>query len=107
VTYDSGLSEAVARHDAQALMRVANWMDHLTSSARRPGDPLIVKRHRGDPIARGVQITIGVKLEEQFGERLDGTAATLTSVALGVEASARASQSALTKRKSPKRRSAK
>jgi hypothetical protein len=96
----------LAWQDSQALLRVANWVEHLTSALRRPGDPLIVDRHRGDPIVRGVQIMIGVKLEEQFGGRLDGTAATLTSVALAAEASPRASRSALTERKPRKRRSA-
>jgi hypothetical protein len=96
----------LALHDAQALRRVANWIEHLTSALRRSGDPLIVDRHRGDPIVRGVQIMIGVKLEEQFGDRLDGTAATLTSVVLGAETTPRASRSALTGQKPPIKRSA-
>jgi hypothetical protein len=96
----------LAWHDAQALLRVANWVEHLSSAMRRPGDPLIVDRNRGDPVVRGVQIMIGVKLEEQFDVRLDGTAATLTSVALGAETSPRASRSALTTRNPKKRRSA-
>jgi hypothetical protein len=104
---DDPLFEDIARHDAQALLRVANWLDHLTTTMRHPGDPLIVKRHRGDPIAKGVQITIGAKLAGLFGKRLDGTAATLTSVALGVKATARASRSALTKRKPSKKRAPK
>jgi hypothetical protein len=104
--FDDPLSRSMALHDAEALRRVANWLDALRSGTRRPDDPLIVDIHRGDPIVRGVQILIGVKLEEQFGERLDGTAATLTSVALGAETSPRASRSALTERKSSKRRSA-
>jgi hypothetical protein len=95
----------LAWHDAQAVRRVAKWIEHLTSALRRPGDPLIVDRHRGDPIVRGVQIVIALKLEEQFGERLDGTAATLTSVVLGAETTPRTSRSALTERKPLKRRS--
>jgi hypothetical protein len=82
--------------DIQALDRVANWIEHLQSKLRLPDDPLIVDKDRGDPIVRGVQIVIAVKLEEQFGNRLDGTAATLTSVALDVETSPRVSRSALT-----------
>jgi hypothetical protein len=103
---DEPTSRALGLQDLQGLRRVANWLDHLTTAVRRRGDPLIVKRHRGDPIARGVQIAISGKIDEQFGERLDGTAATLTSVALGVETSPRVSRSALAKPKPKKRRSA-
>jgi hypothetical protein len=105
--FDDPLSRGMTLNDAEALRRVASWLDSLRSGARRADDPLIVDRHRGDPIVRGVQILIGVKLEEQFGERLDGTAATLTSVALDTQASPRASRSALTDRPPSKRRSAK
>jgi hypothetical protein len=85
-------------HDIATLLRVANWLDHLKSALRLSDDPLVVDRHRGDPIVRGVQIMISVKLEEQFGARLDGTAATLTEVALDAKTSPRASRSALTKK---------
>lgn len=97
---------ALSSRDVLALLRVAKWLEHLKSGLRRPDDPLMVDRHRGDPIVRGVQIMIGVKLAEQFGERLDGTAATLTSVALHVETTPRTSRSALTEPKLQKRRSA-
>jgi hypothetical protein len=100
---DDPVSKALGMQDLQTLRRVAKWVDHLTSAVRRPGDPLIVRRHRGDPIVRGVQIMISIKLEEQFGERLDGTAATLTSVALGAETTPRVSRSALTERNSTKK----
>ena len=103
--FDDPQSRSMAFHDAEVLRRVANWLDVLRSSTRRRDDPLIVDRNRGDPIVRGVQIIIGVKLEEQFADRLDGTGATLASVALGTETSPRVSRSALTDRKSSKRRS--
>jgi len=70
------LSRAFAVYDCEALRRVANWRESLIPPARSVDDPLIVVRHRGDPIVRGVQILVGLTLEEQFGERLDGTAAT-------------------------------
>jgi hypothetical protein len=103
---DERASRTLALQDSQGLRRVANWLDGLKSEMRGPDDPLIVERHRGDPVVRGVQIMIGVKLDEQFGERLDGTGATLASVALGAETSPRASRSALAERKPRKRRSA-
>jgi hypothetical protein len=96
-------SKMLAERDVLALRHVANWLEHLTSASRRSDDPLIVKKHRGDPVARGVQILTAVKLEELFGNRLDGTAATLASVATGIRTSARASRSALTKEKSSKK----
>jgi len=92
---DDTESRVLALQDVELARRLANWLEHLTSAMRRPDDPLIAERHRGDPIVRGVQIMISVKLEETFGERFDGTAATLTSVALGAETSPRVSRSAL------------
>jgi hypothetical protein len=87
---DDHSSQNLVAGDIQAMHRVANWVDHLASSMRQPDDPLIVARDRGDPIERGVRILIGITLEEQFGQRLEGTAATLTSVALsGAPMSAR------------------
>jgi hypothetical protein len=97
--FDDPVSQFLAKQDLQALQRVANWLEHLKSSVRPPDDPLVVHRHRGDPIVRAVQITIGGVIEEQFGERLDGTAANLTRVALDVETSPRVSRSALAERK--------
>ncbi len=96
---DDAASRLQALQDTPALRRVANWLDHLTSGMRRPGDPLIVERHRGDQIVRGVQTMISVKIQELFGEGLHGTAATLTSVALGTETTARVSRSALAEQK--------
>jgi hypothetical protein len=103
---DDPATPALSSRDLLALLRVAKWLEHLKSGLRRPDDPLTVDRHRGDPIVRGVQIMIGVKLAEQFGERLDGTAATLTRVALDAETTPRTSRSALTEPKLQKRRSA-
>jgi hypothetical protein len=95
-------SRKIANRDIVALRHVAGWLEGLTRASRRPDDPLIVKKLRGDPIVKGVQILTAMKLKELFGNRLDGTAATLASVAVGVKSSARASRSALTKGKSPK-----
>jgi hypothetical protein len=86
-----------------SLRCVANWLDHLPTAHRRPGDPMIVDRHRGDSVVRGVQISIAKKMEELFGVRLDGTTATLTSVALGKKATAKTTRSALKKQKSKKK----
>jgi hypothetical protein len=97
------LSQMIADRDVQALVHVANWLEGLTTAARSPDDPMIVAKHRGDPVARGVQILAAVKLEELFGSRLDGTASTLASVALGVKTSARASRSALSTPKPSKK----
>jgi hypothetical protein len=97
------LSETLVKGDASALQRVANWLEHLASAPRRATDPLMIKRHRGDPVARGVQILMATKLKELFGDRLDGTAATLAGIALGIRTTSRASRSALTKGKSSKK----
>jgi hypothetical protein len=94
------LSRDCALQDAKTLRRVAKWLVHLTYATRRPGDPLIVERHRGDPIVRGVQISISLVLEKQFGEGFHGTAATLTMVALGAETTPRVSRSALAGKRS-------
>jgi hypothetical protein len=99
-------SLACATRDLRGLLQAANWLDHLALVVRRAGDPLVVKKHRGDPVVRAVQILIGIKLVEEFGQRLDGIAAPLTAVALGAEASPRASRSALTTKNARKSRSA-
>ena len=96
----SAQDKQLAASDSASLRHVAGWLDQLSTAHRRPGDPMIVERHRGDPVVRGVQILIAVKLEELFGHRLDGTAATLTSVALDKEATAKTTRSALKKEKS-------
>jgi hypothetical protein len=98
------LSREIGSHDIEAVRRIANWLEHLTTATRHPDDPLMVDRDSGDPVARGVQIMIGIKMEEQFGERLDGTAATLTSIALATKTTPRVSRSALTRKKAPKKR---
>ena len=92
-----------AADNVLALRLVANWLDHLSGILRKPGDPLLVKRHRGDSVVRGVQILVAGKIEELFGDRLDGTTATLTSVALGTKTSTKITRSAF-KTKNPKKR---
>ena len=59
----------------------------------------MVMRHSEDPIVKGVQTMIAVELQELFGDGFHGTAATLTSVALGVETTPRTSRSALSSKK--------
>jgi hypothetical protein len=89
--------------DAAALRRVADWREALTAVGRGADDPLTITNYRGDPIKRGVQITIACFLLAQFGDRLDGTAATLAEVALDLNKKGsrgrRASRSALSKQK--------
>jgi hypothetical protein len=93
----------LATLNSASLRHVAGWLDQLSAAHRRPGDPMIVERHRGDPVVRGVQILIAVKMEELFGDRLDGTTATLTSVALGKKATAKTTRSAFKTQKSKKK----
>jgi hypothetical protein len=81
--------------------RFAERLEDFASHMRRSDDPLVVTRDSGDPIVRGVQIMIAVELEELFGDAFHGTAATLTSVALGVETTPRTSRSALSSKKAP------
>jgi hypothetical protein len=99
----SAQEKLLAAHNSLSLRRVAGWLDQLSTAHRRPGDPMIVERHRGDSVVRGVQILIAVKMEELFGDRLEGTTATLTSVALGKEATAKTTRSAFKKQKSKKK----
>jgi hypothetical protein len=102
----------LADNDRLALLRVADWYAKYVQALRKPNDPLMVAKHRDDPIQRGVHISIANKLNYTFGRRLDRTAATLASVALGVKIGVRPARSALSKkapsktkaRKSPKRK---
>jgi hypothetical protein len=97
-------SIAEALEDLQTLNRVADRLERFTAVMRSPNDLLVVDKHRGDPIVRGVHILISKRIDKLFGKRLDGTAATLTGAALGAETSPRASRSALSARKLRKRR---
>jgi hypothetical protein len=89
---------------AATLRQVADWQDDGIKILRSPTDPMMVKNHRGDPVARGVQIIIAAHFEELFGEHLNGTAATLAAVALGHNrTSPRISRSAFSAKKKPPR----
>ncbi len=91
----AGAFGPVGAADAGALDRAAARKEAQAASGRPPTDPLMVKNDRGDPVTRGVQIIIAAFLEDRFGDRLYGTAAALTGVALGLPTpSARVSQSA-------------
>jgi hypothetical protein len=68
-------SKMLADRDVLALRNVAGWLEKLTEATRRPSDPLIVKKNRGDAVVRGVQIVAAQKLKECFGNHLHGTAA--------------------------------
>jgi hypothetical protein len=70
--------------DAAALRRIAAWKDAVAAEIRGTNDPLTITNDRGDPLERGVQITIAAFLQDRFGDRLDGVSATLTAVALGM-----------------------
>ena len=96
---DDPASIALASEHVEVARRFANWLEHLTSALRPPDDPLIVARVSGNPVVRGVQTVIAVKLKEQFGNRCDGIAAILTSVVLGADTTPRVSRAALTRRK--------
>lgn len=91
--------------DAQALCRVADWRESVAAEIRGNDDPLTISNARGDPLVRGVQITIASFLKEEFGHFLYGTAATLAAVALGLSRapSARVSRSAFSRPKSRQR----
>jgi hypothetical protein len=95
-------SKQLAEDDRMALLRVANWYENYIRALRRPNDPLMVAKHRGDPVLRGVHISIANGVLIKFGKRLDRTAMTLASVALGVNVGIRPARSALTKK--PKRK---
>ena len=87
-------------HWAAAFRYFAEWLEGGFLTLRPPNDPLMVKKHRGDPVDRGVQILLGAQLEDTFGKRLDGTAATIAAVALGkTKLSPRVARSAFSGRK--------
>lgn len=92
--------DAQQRADADGLCRVAQWREEQAAAARPPHDPMVVQNHRGDPVVRGVQVMIAAFLLDRFGDRLDGTAATLAAVGLGLNRlSERVSRSAFSGRK--------
>ena len=96
-------SEDLSQHlaDAEALRRVAGWRDAQAAEIRSADDPLTITNARGDPLVRGVQITIAAFLKETFGSHLWRTAATLAAVALGLDKvpSPRVARSAFSGRK--------
>jgi hypothetical protein len=82
--------------ESGALMRAAARLEAQAAAARGADDPLTILRHTADPRARGVQIDISSFFLERFGDRLDRTAATLTTVALALpKRNLRAGRSAL------------
>ena len=86
--------------DDAALRRVAEQRERVAADLPTLDHPRVIQNDRGDRTARGVQIRIAELLKEHFGERLDGTAATLTAVALGAgRRSGRVSRSAFSKAK--------
>lgn len=96
----SDQDRTLAATNCLSLRMVAGWLDHLAGALRGPDDVLMVTRHRGDPVVRGVQILIAQKLNELFGADLDKTAATLASVALKKATSIKITRSARKRRKS-------
>lgn len=97
-----GIADAPARELAgehlTALLHVADWLRNLALALRGPDDPMTVQRVRGNPLVKGVQITLASLCTELFGSRLDRTVATIASVAVGGNAKRGAARSALTRR---------
>lgn len=98
------LSKELATQDVASLLHVANWLERLVDGLRKADDPLMVRRHRGNPIVRGAQTLIAEQLVEMFGKRLMRTATTLASVALNANASASSARSASPKNNVEKRK---
>jgi hypothetical protein len=96
----------LAENDRLALLRVADWLRNYTRALRRPNSHLMVKKHRGDPVRRGIYISITEKVLFLFGQRLDRTSATLTSVAIGKHVGTRPARSALSRDKQTRKRNA-
>jgi hypothetical protein len=94
-------AQMIPSEDAETFVRTAEKWTAAANNIRGADDPLTVLNDRGDRLARGVQIIIVAFLRDRFGNRLDGTAATLTAVALGLkssEVSERVSRSAFSGR---------
>ena len=97
ITSHPGNAAAVA--EAESIKRTAARWDDAITQIRGASDPLTISNDRGDRTVRGVQILIASFLQWQFGDSMDGTAATLTGVGLGIPTpSPKASQSALSRR---------
>jgi hypothetical protein len=92
-------SKELASEHFRALNHIAGWLDNLAGALRRLDDPLMVRRVRGDALVKGVQITLAGICLQHFGARLDGTVATIASVAVGTDAKRRAARSALSRKK--------
>jgi len=67
------------------LLRIAGHYEDALKKIRGFDDPLTVKKHRGDPIQRGLQTLLAEHLLEKYGNHLNGTAATLTEVGMGLK----------------------
>jgi hypothetical protein len=87
--------------EAESLNRAAAIYEANAAEVRAVDDPLTIKNDRGDPVTRGVQTVIAAFFRERFGQNLDSTAATLTTISLGLDnpATGRASRSRLFKKK--------
>jgi len=92
----------LCRNDAEALNRVAEWQEAQIPRLRGPDDPLSISNERGDRVERGVASACASFLKDRFGGRLDGTAATLASVALATDISERIPRSAFSRPKPTK-----
>ena len=72
---DHGASEIIdvasrdlAIEDSKALIRAADWLEHIAGAMRPLTDLLVVQHHRGDPVVRGVQIEIGARKQHGLPE---------------------------------------
>ncbi len=85
----------IGAEEVPYILAAATRYEAAAGEVRKDDDPLTISNDRGDRVERGVQIAIASFLLERFGNRLDGVASTLTSVALGTnKPSARVSRSA-------------
>lgn len=95
--------ETSIEQHAATLRLIADWHDQFVENLIPDTDPLIIKNERGNPVIRGVQITIAAHLRDVWGAGMDRTVKTLAEVALNQSTSERVSRSAFSRPKLPKR----
>jgi hypothetical protein len=95
-----GDQTAIRAADNGVILReVADWLESMIPAMRAENDPLTITNDRGSREARGVGAVVCSFLAERFGSPLYRTAATLASVALGVDVSERMVRSAFSRPK--------
>lgn len=76
-----------AEHDSQSSTahvagaeEVGAWHQRRLSKFPCAGDPMLVKRYRGNPFTKGIEVTLVEFFKEHFGHTMERTAMTIAAV---------------------------